>query len=130
MMRIRPIHRRLLAWTVAVCVLFAQSAAIAYACQRVQADRVDTGATVTPCPQHLLDAEPATPIANGNVCEAHCQTASLPDAGMTDVPAPVAIAAWWLPPLVELAGPAVPSDDIDAKSAAPPPLARFARLLI
>jgi hypothetical protein len=129
-MRIRHFHRRLLTWTLTVCVLFAQSAALAYACQRGQADGAAAGVTVAPCPQHLLDAEPATPIANGNVCEAHCQTASLPDAGMPDLPAPVAIAAWLLPPLVERVAPAVPSDDVEAKSAAPPPLARSAKLLI
>ena len=129
-MPIRHFHRLLLTWTLAACVLFAQSAALAYACQRGQADGVVAGATVAPCPEHLLDAQPATPIANGNVCEAHCQTASLPDAGMPDLPAPIAIAAWWLPPLVERAAPVAHSDDVEAKSAAPPPLARFARLLI
>ncbi|MDH5286843.1 MAG: hypothetical protein OEX23_09450 [Betaproteobacteria bacterium] len=124
----RRLHRRLVAWLVAFCVVFAQSAAIAYACQRDALP--DAGAV--PCAAHLAQQVPDddAKLAGGNVCEVHCQVASLPDAGSADVPAPDAVVAWQLPLQPVALAPAAPVADLEAKSASPPPRTLYARLLI
>jgi hypothetical protein len=130
LMPLRRLHRRLVAWLLAFCVVFAQTAAAAYACQR-QAETAVAGDV--PCSAHLSSDAVGTvpaPFDNGNVCEVHCHPVSMPDAGPADVPAPTAAIAWVLPPLPDAAAPAVPPTELEARSASPPPLALFARLLI
>jgi len=125
----RRLHRRLVAWLVAFCVVFAQSAAVAYACQRPVLPEADAA---VPCTAHLAQQAPdddAT-LPSGNVCEVHCQIASLPDAGSADVPAPDAVVAWQLPLQPVALPPAAPVTDLEAKSASPPPRTLYARLLI
>jgi hypothetical protein len=126
---------RIYAWLVAVCLLFAQSAAIAYACPRGEAMLDATAVEATPCAQHVATADDAAPPASGvfapgNVCEVHCQTPSLPDGGAMDLPSIVVATAWLVPARPVASGSASPASDIEARSAAPPFLALFARLLI
>ena len=74
--------RRLLVWLVAACVLFAQSAAIAYACTL---DRVDSApaASAAPCPGHVADTSSDTNAGDANLCQVHCQTPTTADPGVT-----------------------------------------------
>lgn len=125
----RRLHRRLVAWLVAFCVVFAQSAALAYACQRQAQPEADVA---TPCAAHLAQQVPdaAAALPGGNVCEVHCQIASLPDAGSADVPASDAVVVWRLPLRPVALAPAAPVADLEAKSASPPPRTLYARLLI
>ena len=60
----------------------------------------------------------------------HCQTASLPDGGTVDLPTVVVIARWEIPALAIVSGAAAPAPELEARSAAPPLLALFPRLLI
>lgn len=125
----RRLHRRVVAWLAALCVLLAQTAAVAYACERHAAPRHE----VAPCSAHLGDATghaAPVPLADGNVCEVHCHPLSLPDAGAPDLPEVVAVLAWRLPEVEALALPAAPVAELEAKSAAPPPRTLYARLLI
>lgn len=128
-MHLSRLHRRLAAWLCAFCVVFAQSAALAYACQRQALP--DTPGAAAPCAAHLAveGASDAAPAA-GNVCEVHCHAVSLPDAGANDVPFTDAVLAWQLPPLDVVRVAAAPAADLEAKSAAPPPRTLYARLLI
>ncbi|MCL4763488.1 MAG: hypothetical protein KJ018_17225 [Burkholderiales bacterium] len=126
-MRLHNVHRRLAAWLVAFCMLFAQSAAIAYACPR------DAAEPVAPCAAHLDGGEagvtPAGALPDGNVCEVHCHPVFLPDTGV-DVPSPPGIVAWRLPPPTLAAAAAVLATDVEARSASPPLRTLYARLLI
>lgn len=121
------LHRRAVAWLLAACLLFAQSAAIAAACPR------DAAAAQTPCAEHLADdgtgAAAAGAVPEANVCEVHCQPVFVPDAGV-DVPAPPAIVAWRLPPLAAAPAAAAPMRDLQARSASPPARTLLSRLLI
>lgn len=124
---------RALAWLIAACLMFAQTAAVAYACSRGEAAAAVAAVAATPCSAHLVADGPANvqgdgPLAQGNVCEVHCQTASLPDSGAFDLPSVVAIARWEVPP--RDAATDVPAPELEARSAAPPLLALFPRLLI
>lgn len=125
----RRLHRRLVGWLVAFCVAFAQSLAVAYACQLPVLPEADAA---VPCTVHLAQqvADDDGVLANGNVCEVHCQIASLPDAGAADVPAPDTVVAWQLPLQPVALAPAAPNADLEAKSASPPPRTLYARLLI
>ncbi len=126
---------RPIAWLVAACLLFAQSAAVAFACSRGEAMVVAEAAATTPCAAHLAADDPAAPdgyglLAQGNVCEVHCQTASLPDGGAFDLPSIVVVARWEIPASAIEPDPAAPASEIEARSAAPPLLALLPRLLI
>ena len=128
-MPLRRLHRCFIAWLLAGCVLFAQSAAIAYACPLDEAGQPEAA---TPCAAHLATETGGADVftVDANVCEIHCHPVSLPDAGTFDLPPVVAVAIWWRCP--ELVGPrrSTPAAELDAKSAAPPPRTLFARLLI
>jgi hypothetical protein len=124
---------RIFAWLAAVCLLFAQTAAAAYACSR--ADAAAPTEVASPCPGHVAANAPAGPqgdgvLAQGNVCEVHCQAASLPDGGLCDLPAVVVIARWEVPALAIVSGATAPAPELEARSAAPPLLTLFPRLLI
>ena len=84
-MSLRRPHRRLIAWLLAICLLFAQTAALAYACALDQPSV--PAEVVAPCPAHLDDADVGA-TASGNLCEVHCQTPTVAQvqAGL-DVPA-------------------------------------------
>ena len=126
---------RTFAWLAAVCLLFAQTAAAAYACSRADVAAATAEVAAPPCSGHIADDGPAGPqgdgaLAQGNVCEVHCQTASLPDGGTVDLPSVVVIARWEIPALAIVSGAAAPAPELEARSAAPPLLALFPRLLI
>jgi len=133
-----PLSRRTsrpVAWLVAACLLFAQTAAVALACSRGEAMLVAEAAATTPCAAHLAGDDPAAPegdglLAQGNVCEVHCQTASLPDGGALDLPSIVVNARWEIPASAIAPDPSAPASEIEARSAAPPLLALLPRLLI
>ena len=72
--------RRLLAWLMAVCVLFAQSAALAYGCSLDRAGGAPE-ATTAPCPSHVADADSWGDVGQGNLCQVHCQTPTTADPG-------------------------------------------------
>lgn len=127
--------KRALAWLLAACMMVAQTAAVAYACSRGEASAAAEAVAVTPCAAHLAAEGQASvegdgPLAKGNVCEVHCQTASLPDSGAFDLPSVVAVARWEVPPLDAMGGIPAPAPELEARSAAPPLLALFPRLLI
>jgi hypothetical protein len=126
---------RPIAWLLAACLLFAQSAAVALACSRGEAMVVAEAAATTPCAAHLAAGDPAVVdgsglLAQGNVCEVHCQTASLPDGGALDLPSIVVVARWEIPATAMVLDPSVPASEIEARSAAPPLLVLLPRLLI
>ena len=126
-------NSRPIAWLVAACLLFAQTAAVAFACSRGEAVVVAEAAATTPCAAHLAAGDPAAAdglLAQGNVCEVHCQTASLPDGGAFDLPSIVVVARWEIPAPAMAPDPAQPASEIEARSAAPPLLALLPRLLI
>jgi hypothetical protein len=111
-------------------VVFAQSATLAYACQR---QAVPDTAAAALCAAHLKDAVDAgvdAPLADANVCEVHCHDASLPDASAVDVPLPDDVVAWALPQHAVTLVPTAPSTELEAKSASPPFRALYVRLLI
>jgi hypothetical protein len=96
-MSLRRPHRRLTAWLLALCLLFAQTAALAYACELDQRSKpTEIGA---PCPLHLDDVDADT-FGSGNLCEVHCQTPTFSQvqAGL-DVPA-AAVALYSVAPRV------------------------------
>jgi hypothetical protein len=132
--RQRPLARRFVIIVAVACFAFAQTAAAAYACARLAMSSTTwLGALVetqTPCSMHVASAEgDQTPSAPSNLCEVHCQTPSMPDAG-PDIGAPAAIVA--MHPVAAVlfdtttlaARPPVP------RSAAPPPALLTMRLLI
>jgi hypothetical protein len=126
---------RPITWLVAACLLFAQTAAVAFACSRSEASVIAAGPATTPCAAHLAPDEPAVAageglFAQGNVCEVHCQTASLPDGGAFDLPSVVVVARWEIPASAIAPDPSAPASEIEARSAAPPLLALLPRLLI
>lgn len=120
--------RRFLAWLMAVCVLFAQSAALAYGCSLDPAVGVPA-ATTAPCPSHVADDNAGGDGGQRNLCQIHCQTPTTADpgvsvpllgavdarsGGITAVPSSVHRVPALLPP----------------RSAPPPVLQRTSRLLI
>ena len=126
---------RPIAWLLAACLLLAQSAAVALACSRGEAMVVAEAAATTPCAAHLAAGDPAVAdgngvLAPGNVCEVHCQTASLPDSGAFDLPSIVVVARWEIPATTMVLDPSAPVSEIEARSAAPPLLVLLPRLLI
>lgn len=126
--------RRLLAWLLTACLLFAQTAAVAFACARGDAAGVEAVASA-PCAAHLASdgnqgAPSGGPLAAGNVCEVHCQSASLPDGPLVDLPTVVVVARWEVPAQALCASRSAPAPELDARSGAPPLLALYPRLLI
>jgi hypothetical protein len=130
----RSLARRLVIVVAVACLAFAQTAAAAYACARsAMLDGSWLGALVeteAPCPMHVAGAAAdEAPRAPSNLCEVHCQTPSMPDAG-PDIGLPAAIVATH--PVARLAHdtttlaarPPVP------RSAAPPRALLTTRLLI
>lgn len=126
----RRFHRRLVAWLLAFCVLFAQSAALAYACQRQVEPETAAGALCAAHVKDVADGGVDAPVADANVCEVHCHDASLPDMGAADVPPPGDVVAWALPQQSVSLMPAPPATELEAKSASPPSRTLFVRLLI
>jgi hypothetical protein len=124
---IRRLHRRLVAGLLAFCVVLAQTLAVAYACQREVPGKVEQA---TPCASHLAAADAPLPIESGNVCEVHCEPASLPPVAAPDLPDAVATIAWRLPALVHVAYATSSHDELEARIASPPARTLFARLLI
>jgi len=126
--------RRVLAWLLAACLLFAQTAAVAFACARGDAASAEVVASA-PCAAHLASdgsrgAPSGGPLAAGNVCEVHCQNASLPDGPVVDLPSVVVVARWEVPAQVVSGNGRAPAPELDARGGAPPLLALFPRLLI
>jgi hypothetical protein len=126
MYRHRP-FRRLTAWLLAVLVLFAQTAAVAYACA-IDAARVDV-VTTAPCPEHIGDQVQPASAQTGNLCEVHCQTPAVPDAGAAVAPADAIVAVHPILPLVQdaMAWRAQPPE---VRGTPPPVHLRSTRLLI
>ena len=122
----RPAHR-LIAWLLTVSVLLAQTAALAYACT-IDSASVEQAGTA-PCPTHVVGEEaPATPPTS-NLCEVHCQTPTVSDAGAPVVPVAALVA---LHPSVPhfRATPTLRSTTPEARGTPPPVLLRSTRLLI
>jgi hypothetical protein len=123
-------HCRLTAWLLALCLLFSQTAAIAYACQRQSSTESAPGEH---CTAHLQAAQAiadagAPPAAN--LCEVHCQSASLPDASTFDHAIPADVVAWWIPASALAGSPTITAIPWDAKNLSPPPRTLYSRLLI
>jgi hypothetical protein len=78
----RKATRRLLAWLLAVCVLFAQTAALAYACA-VDGAVAAQAAAVAPCPEHVADVDADGEAQEASLCKIHCQTPMTPDTGVS-----------------------------------------------
>src|SRR5688500_4531863 len=95
-MSLRHPYRRSIAWLLAICLLFAQTAALAYACALDQGP-MPVEVSRAPCPTHLDDPDGGT-FGNGNLCEVHCQTPTVShlQAGL-DVP-PAAVAPYTVAP--------------------------------
>lgn len=118
-----------MATLLAFCVLLAQTAALAFACDRALAGVPQE----SPCASHVAGEASLGDVvllAEGNVCEVHCEPASLPDAGVTDLPVPAVVIAWHLPSEPVLASPDAPAIELEARSGSPPARTLFARLLI
>jgi hypothetical protein len=119
-MSLRHPYRRPIAWLLAICLLFAQTAALAYACVL---DQVPMPAEVSraPCPAHLDDVDAGT-FASGNLCEVHCQTPTVShiQAGL-DVP-PAAVALHTVAPPI--------ADAVDSRPPPPDPLRTPPRVLL
>lgn len=119
--------RRLVALAATLAIVGAHSAAAAYACARGSDGLPFPAAAAAPCVEHMIDgAGMADGDGNANLCEVHCQDASVP------VPVPSACAP---PPDVALtvaarpaAVPGIPAPAPDAKGAAPPARSRYCRL--
>jgi len=124
----RKATRRLLAWLMAVCVLFAQSAALAYACSLDRVGATPVAAT-SPCPSHVADTNGSGDAGQGNLCQIHCQTPTTADPGAS-VPMVAAVDAR----PAAITGVALAVHRVAAvptPSGAPPPvLRRTSRLLI
>ncbi|MFO1283836.1 MAG: hypothetical protein U1F51_15470 [Burkholderiales bacterium] len=133
-------NRRLTAAVLALCVAFAQSAALAWACPIGSAPGDSpppaeaTVAAVSP-PCHGFAVDDRAPVSGsesgstpGNLCEVHCQTPTPPDDAGLVVPVLVALA--WLPiPEPALARAPGRVDLPEEKGAAPPARTRYCRRL-
>lgn len=73
------VTRRLLARLLVVCVLFAESAALAYGCSLDRPVNAPA-AMMTPCPSHVADADANARGGGGqgNLCPIHRQTPTTP----------------------------------------------------
>ena len=119
--------RRLIAWLLTVTVLLAQTAALAYACA-IDSASVEQAVTA-PCPTHVVgEKAPASPPTS-NLCEVHCQTPTVSDAGPSVVPAAALVALHPSPPQFR-ATPTLRSTPPEARGTPPPVLLRSTRLLI
>jgi hypothetical protein len=131
-MPVRRLHRRFVAWLLAFCVLFAQTAALAYGCESRGAGGVLDREAAVPCASHHGEdgTGESLPFALANVCEVHCAPVSLPDAPALDLPALAVLPAWPLPALHEAAPTFVVAVGVEARIASPPPRTLYVRLLI
>lgn len=123
-------HRRLTAWLLAFCLLFAQTAAVAYACQRHSSTENAPGGHCTPDLQAARAIADAGAPPAANLCEVHCQSASLPDAGNLDHAIPADVVAWRIPASSLAGSPTVPETPWEARNLSPPPRTLYSRLLI
>lgn len=89
--------RRLIGAFLAFAVLFAQTAALAYACQREAPQEPST--TVAPCPAHIDGADDSSsePSDAGNLCKVHCETPTPPDGVTPIVAIPAALGDAYVP---------------------------------
>ena len=76
----RKATRRLLGWLLAVCVLFAQTAALAFACT-IDGAGIAQAASTAPCPEHVADVDAGAKPQEANLCKIHCQAPMTPDTG-------------------------------------------------
>ena len=118
--------RHLLAWLVAACVVFAHTAALAAGCA-IELSRGGSEAFASqPCPAHSQPGSAAPGTAN--VCEVHCQAASLPlDAALH---VPVALTSTVVIPLRVVAVLAPTFQAALPRGKPPPVLLKTSRLLI
>lgn len=119
--------RRLVALAATLAIVGAHTAAAAYACARGSDALLSSAAAAAPCVEHMLDgAGMADGDGNANLCEVHCQDASVPvPATSACAPPPdtaLTVAAW------PAAVPGMPASAPDAKGAAPPARSRYCRL--
>jgi hypothetical protein len=118
--------RRLAALAAAVAIVAAQSVAAAYLCKPGADARPGAPSTESPCAEHLAAGGVVPDTGNANLCEVHCQDASVPTAGMTaSAPPPqggIAIA------VAADAFDSVAATAPDAKGTAPPVRSRYCRL--
>ena len=119
-MSLRRLYPQPIVWLLTICVLFAQTAALAYACA-IDLAPVPVEVGRVPCPAHLDDADAGT-FGSGNLCEVHCQTPTFSHvlAGL-DVPA-AAVA-------LHTAAPRIP-DAFDFRAPPPDPLRTPPRILL
>ena len=116
---------RLFALTAALAIVVAQSASLAYACTRAPAAMV-AAVAATPCPEHqpALDGRPGASM--DNLCEVHCQAASLPPPALAVMAPPPALAVAVVAPQALEDG--EPASAPIARSSGPPPRYRYCRL--
>ena len=118
--------RRLIAGLLALAVLFAHTAVLAYSCQLGTPS--DDAVVEAPCPAHAEEAVDSQPVDSGNLCKVHCETATLPDVSATVVAMPAANAQTYV--VRPIAGPALHAPAPEPPGAAPPLILRTSRLLI
>jgi hypothetical protein len=123
-------HLRLTAWLLALCLLFAQTAAIAYACQRYASTGSASGGHCTPDLQAARAMTDAGAPPAANLCEVHCQSASLPDGRDLDHAIPADVVTRWNPTWSLAGSPTIPAVPLKARNLSPPPRTLYSRLLI
>ena len=126
-MTLRRIHCRIVACLVAVVLVFAHTAALAYACKLESATVASSAAQ--PCPAHLDSSNNATPAADGNLCKVHCDAATPSDAGAQVAVAAPSTVDSWVPRVRAMAVP-IPLHGVAHGTAPPLLLLRTSRLLI
>jgi len=123
---VRRSLRRIVAFVATLAIVAAQTVAVAHACTRASASLAQPAAGQV-CPGHGGPAEGASPgSAGANLCEVHCQDASVPVTAVTACAPAAEIAIVVAEPPVALAG--ISSAEPDAKGAAPPARSRYCRL--
>lgn len=129
----RLLARRIVIIVALACLTFAQTAAAAYVCARLAfvegSSMVSLVGADAPCPMHASSADRETMPGPTNLCEVHCQTPSLPDAG-PDIGLPTAIVASHPAAQLAFAPLTLASKAFVPHSAAPPRAALTMRLLI
>ena len=118
--------RRLIAGLLALAVLFAHTAVLAYSCQLGTPG--DEAVVEAPCPAHVEEALDSQPVDSGNLCKVHCDTATLPDVSATVVAIPAANPQTYV--VRPIVGPTVHPSAPQPHGAAPPLILRTSRLLI
>jgi hypothetical protein len=119
--------RRFVAFAATLAIVGAHTAAAAYACARGSDGLPFPAAAAAPCVEHMIDgAGMADGDGNANLCEVHCQDASVP-VPVTPACAPPPEAALTVAAR-PAAVPGMPASAPDAKGAAPPARSRYCRL--